>query len=362
MTLRTTQSNASQSDTASSNNTQPATRWYHWIIGILGLSTVIIAHEMGHFLACKLFHVGTPLFSIGFGPQLFAFTIKSTTFQLAALPLGGYVSIDPTSFATQPYLVKMFIMIAGILFNFLFAAVAFTYLTYRKSNSTYNATIINDMPNIHPHTDSHTNTNKSLNSESYSPTEIKTHPDIHSSTETHPYPESYESSHTHTENYSPTPVETYPDTHSHDLHKPDAEISMHPHAHARILSLSHAFTQKQTPRNRLKILQQTSAALFAQEGTSGIIGPIGIISLTGKSLAHSKDLFIFTLALLSINIGIFNLLPIPGLDGSQLLMLIIEKFVGPLSSAFEWTYLIMFILLALFMLFISFKDIKRLRD
>ncbi|MCX5924863.1 MAG: site-2 protease family protein [Candidatus Dependentiae bacterium] len=244
-----------------------ASAWYRWIIGIAGLSVVIIAHEMGHFAACKLFHVGTPLFSIGFGPRIAAFTLKSTTFQLAALPLGGYVSIDQVSFNAQSYLVKMIIMIAGIIFNFLFALIAFMYLMYgSRSRVEYGTLIAEDF-----------------------------------------------------------------------VIQPDA------------------------PFSRLKTLQHVSARLFAKEGSTGLIGPIGIISLAGKSLAYGADLFIFTLALLSINIGIFNLLPIPGLDGSQLLALTIEKIVGPLAGSDEWMHMLFFILFILFMLLITLKDVKKIK-
>lgn len=264
--------------------------WYRWIIGILGLSVIIIAHEMGHFLACKLFHVNTPLFSIGFGPRLYAFTIKTTTFQLAALPLGGYVSIDPITFAAQSYGAQMLIMLAGIIFNFLFAFIAFLYLMYGSASRF----------------DHHKN----------------------------------------------------PDNNTDDA---DYQEPAHPTRYEEFTPKMSAYDQ-QYPANRLRYLQQKIANLFTQEGsTSGIIGPIGIIAITGTSLAYGKDLFIFTLALLSINIGIFNLLPIPGFDGSQLLMLTIEKFIGPLPESSEWIYSLFFILIALFILYTTFKDIRRIK-
>lgn len=239
--------------------------WCHWFIGILGLSMVVIFHEMGHFLACKLFHVGTPLFSIGFGPRLYAFTIRSTTFQLAAFPLGGYVSMNPTDLAAQPYFAKLIIMSAGIVFNFLFAFIAFLYLMYgNRSPDAYGELISDDF-----------------------------------------------------------------------------------------------IVQPKYPISRLKLLQHASSQLLKQEGSHGIIGPIGIIKLTGKSLAYGSSLFIFTLALLSINIGIFNLLPIPGLDGSQLLFVTLEKMTGSGLVQSGLLNLIFLTLLILFILYITLRDIRR---
>ena len=61
------------------------------ILAILGLSAVVVIHELGHFLFAKLFNVHVPSFSIGFGPALFEKKIGSTVFKFSAIPLGGYV-------------------------------------------------------------------------------------------------------------------------------------------------------------------------------------------------------------------------------------------------------------------------------
>ena len=62
-------------------------------VGIGGIGFLIAFHELGHFLACKLFGVATPHFSIGFGPRIASFRALETTFSLSAIPLGGYVEI-----------------------------------------------------------------------------------------------------------------------------------------------------------------------------------------------------------------------------------------------------------------------------
>jgi membrane-associated protease RseP (regulator of RpoE activity) len=250
-----------------SNQPDPTctTTWRTWLIGLLGLSIIVILHEAGHFAACKLFNVEAPVFSIGFGPRLAAITIKNTSFQLAALPLGGYVSIEPTSFNAQPFWVRFFIMIAGIIGNFLCTFFIFLYLMYvSKSRPEY---------------------------------EI--------------------------------------------LPEEDFEI---------------------TPKNRysrLKLLQKISGMLFVQEsGGRSIMGPIGIIKLTGKSLAYGADLFLFTLGILSANIGFFNLLPIPGLDGSKILVLMLERASGFTTGNPAFEQAGYFILLLLFLLFILYTVLR----
>ncbi len=91
------------------------------LIGLGGLSFVIVIHELGHFIACKIFNVGTPLFSIGFGPRIVAYRLGTTLFQIALLPIGGFVTINEQQLDLQPYVVKATILLAGIAVNFAFA-------------------------------------------------------------------------------------------------------------------------------------------------------------------------------------------------------------------------------------------------
>lgn len=107
-------------------------------MGLLGLSFLIFFHEFGHFLFCKLFGVSTPSFSIGFGPKLFSRKIGETEFSLSAIPFGGYVETagleevgqgeqkeakrdDKHSFNRKPYYQKLLVLSGGIIFNLIFA-------------------------------------------------------------------------------------------------------------------------------------------------------------------------------------------------------------------------------------------------
>ena len=62
-------------------------------VGILGMGFLIGFHELGHFVFCKIFKIGTPTFSIGFGPKIYSKKIGGTNFTLSAIPLGGFVEI-----------------------------------------------------------------------------------------------------------------------------------------------------------------------------------------------------------------------------------------------------------------------------
>ena len=108
------------------------------IATIIVLGVLIFVHELGHFLACKGFRVGVLTFSLGFGPKLLGRKVGETQYQVSAVPLGGYVKMIgeepgeklppellPKSFSAAPVRRRLGIVFAGPLFNFLFAVVAF---------------------------------------------------------------------------------------------------------------------------------------------------------------------------------------------------------------------------------------------
>ncbi len=106
---------------------------------VVVLGVLIFVHELGHFLAAKLFGVKVLKFSLGFGPKVVGKVIGETEYLLSAFPLGGYVkmygenpdepadSADETgrSFADKPVWNRFFIILAGPLFNLLFSVFLF---------------------------------------------------------------------------------------------------------------------------------------------------------------------------------------------------------------------------------------------
>jgi regulator of sigma E protease len=217
--------------------------------GLAGLSLVILIHECGHFIFAKLFDVATPVFSVGFGPALISIPINETIFQIAILPIGGYVELDPTTLEAQPYVAKMIIMLGGILFNIIFAYIVIWSTTIKNTTTTV--------------------------------------------------------------------------------------------------------------RENMKATLAQITANAQKENT--IIGPIGIISMLGTSLTINPQLFWLMLALISINIGLFNLIPLPFLDGGKALFYTIEAITGNDLSSPTISYMsaLLIGLFILFLVFISICDIKR---
>lgn len=91
-------------------------------------------------------------------------------------------------------------------------------------------------------------------------------------------------------------------------------------------------------------------------------GPVGIVTAIGEAAKYGLEDFLTLLALLSVNLGIMNLLPLPALDGGKLVFLVWEGVTGkPVPSKVqEWSSLVGFGLLFALMLFATFNDVLRL--
>lgn len=107
---------------------------------ILGIGLVIFVHESGHYLAARWCKVRVHVFSLGFGPRLFGWKRGHTTYQVAAIPLGGYVRMagdesmgsdgppEPWELGAKSVPQRFLIYSGGVLMNVLFGIVVFPIL------------------------------------------------------------------------------------------------------------------------------------------------------------------------------------------------------------------------------------------
>lgn len=109
---------------------------------IILLGVLIFVHELGHFLTAKSLGVGVLKFSLGFGPKLAGRKVGETEYMISMVPLGGYVKLlgesdtddvlpqdEKRSFVKQHVWKKIVIVVAGPLFNFLFAILAYAMIS-----------------------------------------------------------------------------------------------------------------------------------------------------------------------------------------------------------------------------------------
>jgi regulator of sigma E protease len=111
------------------------------VYGLGFLGVLVTVHEAGHFFAAKWAGVKVLTFSLGFGPKMFGFRRGDTMYQIAWLPIGGYVRMagqipgddlseddEPRSFMKAPWWKRFIILAAGPAANFLFPVVAFFFV------------------------------------------------------------------------------------------------------------------------------------------------------------------------------------------------------------------------------------------
>ena len=112
-----------------------------WLVSLAVLSALIFFHELGHYTAARLMGVYVEVFSIGFGKKLFSFRFLDTEWRIAAIPLGGYVrmkgqdDLDPAasdasddSYNTKKPWQRVLILLAGPAANFVLAFVLYLFI------------------------------------------------------------------------------------------------------------------------------------------------------------------------------------------------------------------------------------------
>src|SRR5258708_23528114 len=128
------------------------------VVAIVGLGLLIVLHEGGHFLVARLCGLRVERFSIGFGPTLLGFKLGGTTFQIAPIPLGGFVQItglnpnedfdhnDPAVYPNRPRWMRLLTILAGPAANYFtaFVLMLFVLLAYGMPSKTQK--IIEPMP------------------------------------------------------------------------------------------------------------------------------------------------------------------------------------------------------------------------
>ena len=345
------------------------------LTALLVLSFLIFFHELGHFLAARALGVHVEVFSIGFGKKLFKYRWKGTEYCFSAIPLGGYVQMkgqddsDPTKISTdkdsynsQSPLGRIAILFAGPFANFLLAFLL------------YIAIAIMGVPALAPQIgDIGPDSAGQMAGLQAGDTilEINNKP-IQSWNDIKPLVTQSEgpiSLHVKRENKTLLLTLTPKISQSQTLFgEPIQErlIGISPSGEVITLYFEGAelftYAWEQTLRAATLILQSL------QKMIEGVISPKemgGVISIVQVTSDAAKDgivtLFMLT-ALISVNLGVINLFPIPALDGGHIMFNLYEMFRGkpPSENVYaKMTYAGWGILLTL-MAFTIINDILRL--
>ena len=129
------------------------------ILTILLLGLIILLHEFGHFITAKLFKMPVIEFAIGMGPKLVSFRKKDTNYSITALPFGGFVNIDGmqieddpskvvvNGFNSQSAIKRFIVLIAGVMMNFISALIVIYILVvaFKEVPSKYIPVVVNEI-------------------------------------------------------------------------------------------------------------------------------------------------------------------------------------------------------------------------
>ncbi len=340
------------------------------------LGVLIFVHELGHFLLAKSLGVGVLKFSLGFGPKLIGRRVGETEYMISLVPLGGYVKLlgesetddvlpqdEKRSFVKQHVLRKIAIVIAGPLFNFLFAILAFavifmvgipsltTEIGSVQSNSPAEVaglragdTVVSiDGKNVVRWADLAEIITKSEGRELVlkldrqgAARDVRVKPEMIKA-----------------KNIFGEDVDSY-------------KIG--------VGASKNTFIERQNPiRATWSGIEQTWAIteltlVSIVKMVQGVVspdslgGPILIAQMAGANVKKGVMNFVFFMALLSINLAVLNLFPIPVLDGGHLLFFLIELVTGR-EVNIKWrerAQQVGFFILVMLMIFVFYNDIMRI--
>lgn len=347
---------------------------YIIIAAIVGLSVLIFFHELGHFLVAKYSGVGVERFSIGFGPRIIGKTFGETEYRISAVPLGGYVKLvgdnpedemsqAPNSFSAQGIFVRFLIVVAGPAFNILMAIMIYSVI-YMVGVPRVPAVVGDVLPES-PAMMAGLAQGDRIVSIDGEPVEL-----WHDLKELVSKSAGKELSMVVERGSSKITLLVVPEL------AEDKNIFGEPVQEGRVgIRASDARVYKSYPPHvslwkgvvRTADLTQLTIVSVVKliKGSvpaKTIGGPIMIVQMTGEQAKAGFFSYVSFIALISINLAILNLLPIPILDGGHILFLLTEMVMGrPLSVKWrEVAQQVGLVLIFTLILFAFLNDITRI--
>lgn len=355
----------------------------NFIIGLLAfvfmLNVIVVIHEFGHFAVARLFGVHCHEFSIGMGPALYQRQGKQTIFSVRAIPFGGYVMMAGENDGSQdentdhwlqkvpesdklnkkPAWQQICVLAAGVCMNILLAWVLFVGISMSLGYVVEDALpVVAEVVEGYPAQKAGLQEGDRIIRASADGDTI----DINIQYDL------LEFIQYHTEDVVLTI----------DRDGKEIQVTINPMKDEEqgyymigIVSTSNVrpIAWYEGFKYGTKDMIDTTASIFTSismlihgRGLENLSGPVGIYTVTEKAASYGLLTYLNLFAMISLNIGIFNLLPIPALDGGRILILAIEKLFRTKISqrVIENTIIASFLLLFGILIFATFNDIVRL--
>lgn len=333
-----------------------------YVVAILLFLLMVVIHEFGHFIVAKLSGVRVNEFSIGFGPKIFKKQGKETLYTIRLIPFGGFCAMegedeessDQRAFCNKHPIKRFLIVAAGAVFNLILGlALVMAYFAPAKAIATNTV-------------DTFTKDATSVKTGLMSGDTIL----------------EIDGRYCLTANEIVYAFSAVEDNKIDMLVSRDGEKKLLRNVEFKVeevdgikyLNRDFNFTYKENTFGTF-ITQSVKYAVsygrtvwFSLVDLIGgrfslneVSGPVGVASTLGEATKLGLDSLLPMLALITINLGVFNLLPIPALDGGRLVFILVEMILRkPVPQKYEaLVHGIGFVLLMLFIIIVTFKDILR---
>lgn len=329
-------------------------------MAILLFLILIVIHEFGHFISAKLLGVRVNEFAVGFGPKIFSKQGKETKYSVNLIPLGGYCamegedegSADEKAFCNKAAWRRFLIVVMGAVFNLILGfIIVMIILAPTKTFTT--TTIAEFAPNAVSE-----QSGLQVNDEILK---------VDGRTIFSTYDLSYAFTNVKDGKIDITVLRDG----KKQLLK-DVKFDSEEYEGMEFLTVDFkVYGEKRTFGTFIKNTIKTSASytvviwrslvdlLSGKYGISQVSGPVGVTVVIADAARQSLQSLLPLMAFISINLGIFNLLPIPALDGGRLIFILFEMiFKKNVPQKYEsLVHTIGFILLIGFMILILIKDV-----
>lgn len=350
---------------------------------VLILSVLVLVHELGHFLFAKRFGIKVEEFGFGFPPRVFGKRIGETMYSINLLPVGGFVklygedaagggSVKSSKLKVQSYDIekaffarpawqRAIIVLAGVVMNFLLAVVLISYLfsAHGVAVPTENIRVVDVVKESPAQISGFKTGDEIITVDGKRVTKTEDFAKIVKEKAGKPI-QVVLSRKGRKFNVEITPRTKVPQGQGPiGVAISNIEVKKYPWYSAPFFGTLEAI------KFSLMIFQGLSEmvinlVLYGRTPT-GVAGPVGVAQLTGQAVSYGMVATLWFAALLSLNLAVINVLPIPALDGGRLFFIVIELITGKkISPRYEaMAHAIGLAILLALILFITFFDIVR---